>query len=144
MDQPSGHPGTSPNVTVRVGTDLQEIDEVADGVRQSRQRYLTRLFTPHEVSSCGGPDAPEEVLAPGLAARFAAKEAVLKLLRPAATIPAWTEIEVVSHETGWTSLRLTGSALSLAEEAGLDELSVSFAHGRGVAVATVVGICRPG
>jgi holo-[acyl-carrier protein] synthase len=124
---------------VRVGTDVESIDEVADAVRRFGTRYLSRVYTDHEVASAGGtgPDA-----SPGLTARFAAKEATLKVLRPGgARIPTWRSIEVHRHPDGWCEIRLTDEAAALARQAGLGELAVSLSHGAGVGMATVVGLC---
>ena len=56
------------------GCDLQRVDVVSDAIRDFGARYLDRVYTPAEQASyaTGGPSS--------LAARFAAKEAVLKLI----------------------------------------------------------------
>ncbi len=125
---------------VRVGTDVQPIGEVADAVRQHGARYLERVFTAHEVDSCGGPQAPPESLAPGLAARFAAKEATIKLLRPATAVPGWREIVVRRHPAGWTDVELSGTAAELARAARFARLSLSISHGGDVGMATVIAV----
>lgn len=58
----------------RTGCDLQRVDDVSDAIRDFGARYLDRVYTPAEQASyaAGGPAS--------LAARFAAKEAVLKLI----------------------------------------------------------------
>lgn len=126
---------------LRVGTDVQPVDEVEQAVRERGERYLRRLFTTQEVADCGGPDADPAVLAPGLAARFAAKEATLKALRTGRdVVPLWTEIEVVRMPEGWTDLALWGQSADMARSAGLVLLRLSMSHGGGIATATVVGI----
>ncbi len=127
---------------VRVGTDVESIDEVAAAVCRFGDRYVSRVYTEHEVRCAGGagPGA-----APGLTARFAAKEATLKVLRPDRhRVPTWRSIEVLRHDDGWCEMRLTGEAAELAREAGLGELAVSLSHGAGVGMATVVGLCAAG
>ena len=88
------------------------------------------------------PPAPrpqwQEAAHASLAARFAAKEATIKVLRPLRRGYPWTEIEVVRRPGGWCSLRLHGAAERAARDAGLIATAVSFAHDGGVAVATVV------
>ncbi|MEO9198838.1 MAG: hypothetical protein ABI206_08810, partial [Antricoccus sp.] len=59
-----------PVFDIRVGTDIQAIDEIEQSIRAHGARYLTRLFTKHEIDSCGGLTAAPEILAPGLTARF--------------------------------------------------------------------------
>jgi holo-[acyl-carrier protein] synthase len=123
---------------LRVGADLMEVEQVASSVARFGDRYVRRLFTDHEVSCCRGEPT---VVASGLAARFAAKEAVVKVLRPVAARPDWRSIEVRRHEAGWCELRLSGEARRLAEEAGIRSLALSLSHDAGMAAAVVVAVC---
>jgi holo-[acyl-carrier protein] synthase len=120
----------------RVGVDLTAVGDVADALAAQGERYLRRLFTEHEVASCEGPGGP---VAESLAARFAAKEAAVKMLRPTGSRPAWRDIEVRRGDNGACDLVLHGSAASLAEAQGIGGLSVSMSHEAGMAVAVVVG-----
>lgn len=126
------------NRDLRVGTDIQSVAEVEDALREHRAGYLDRIFTDHEVDCAGGADASATVLAPGLARRFAAKEATLKVLRPTELVPRWRDIEVVRHTGGWVGLVLTGAAEELARAQQLQTFSLSISHSAGFAVATVV------
>jgi holo-[acyl-carrier protein] synthase len=65
---------------LRVGTDLVNVDEVAASIERFGDRYLSRIFTSQETAACSGPNGPS---AERLAARFAAKESVVKVLQPA-------------------------------------------------------------
>ena len=80
------------NGSLRVGTDLVPVGEVADSVARFGDRYVGRIYTDHEFASCcqGTPS----VVAAGLAARFAAKEATIKVLRPVGQQPDWRSIEI--------------------------------------------------
>jgi holo-[acyl-carrier protein] synthase len=124
-------------VSVRVGTDVEAIADVESALARFGARYARRLFTPHEISSCGGlgPQA-----APGLAARFAAKEAMIKVLRPTEVIPRWRSIEVRRHTGGWTDIALSDEAADLARMGGISDIAVSLSHGAGVGTATVVAL----
>jgi len=123
---------------LRAGADLVEIAQVAESISRFGDRYLKRLFTDHEIDSCRGEPS---VTAAGLAARFAAKEAAVKVLRPSAARPDWRSIEVVRHPAGWCDLHLTGEARRLAEEAGISKLALSMSHEAGMAGAVVVAVC---
>ena len=123
---------------LRAGTDLVEIAQVTDSIARFGERYLRRIFTDHEIDSCRG-EPP--VVAAGLAARFAAKEATVKVLRPGGAGPDWRSIEVVRHPAGWCDLHLTGEARRLADEAGISKLALSMSHEAGVAGAVVVALC---
>ena len=128
------HPPAVPP-TWRVGIDLAAVADVEESLARQGDRYLARLFTDHEVESCGG---PANLRADSLAARFAAKEAVVKVLRPTAARPQWREIEVRRHESGACDIELHGSAASMAVSEGIDRMSVSLTHDAGLAAAVVV------
>jgi holo-[acyl-carrier protein] synthase len=123
---------------VRVGTDLVAVDEVAASVEHFGDRYVGRIYTEHEVSCCRGAPA---VVAAGLAARFAAKEAMVKVLRPVGHQPDWRSIEVRRDPAGWCSLSLSGEAARMADEQGIRDLAVSLTHEGGMAAAVVVAVC---
>ena len=135
-----GKASVSTDTGIRVGADVVEVHQVADSVAHFGDRYLRRIFTEHEISSCSGPPM---VAAAGLAARFAAKEATIKVLRPSGHQPDWRCMEVSRHPEGWCSLSLSGHAAVLAERAGITELAVSLTHEGGMAAAVVIALCRP-
>lgn len=127
--------------TLRVGTDVQAVDEVRASLATFGARYAERVYTPGEIEAVGGLDGGDP--APGLAARFAAKEATIKVLHPAASRPDWRSIEVVRREGGWCELALSGPARQLAREQGIVELALSMSHGAGVGMASVVARLEP-
>ena len=122
---------------LRVGTDLTSVDEVREAVAAQGERYLRRVYAPEELADAHGD--PRR-----LAARFAAKEAVIKVLRPGDEALPWNEIRVRRHPTGWTDLVLTGRAAAKADAAGLTDWAVSLTHEGDLAAATVVATGRPG
>jgi len=123
---------------LRVGTDLVPVAHVADSVARFGDRYLGRIYTAHELSCCQG---IASVQAAGLAARFAAKEATLKVLRPAEHQPEWRSIEIRRHPDGWCAIHLSGEAARMAQEQGISNLAVSLTHESGMAAAVVVAVC---
>ncbi len=123
---------------LRVGADIARVDDVAASLARFGDRYLERVFTPHEIASCTGTPS---VMAASLAARFAAKEATIKVLRPADLTPAWRTIEVRRSPSGWCELRLSGEAAKLAADADITELAVSLSHDRDIAAAVVLAQC---
>ena len=122
---------------LRVGTDLVEVSVIAEAVQRFGARYLTRVFTDAEVEYCES--APHECMA-RLAARFAAKEAVLKVLRPEGEWPSWRLIEVVRYPDGWCDIQLHGAAAALAEATGTRIVSCSLSHDGGYATAVALGL----
>jgi holo-[acyl-carrier protein] synthase len=140
--------------TIRVGVDLVVVDDVARSVEHFGHRYLDRVFTEHELACCRAGDRPERPDRPqglpgeysfeSLAARFAAKEATVKVLRPEGPRPEWRSIEVHRTGAGWCEIRLSGLAATMAAEAGIVEWSVSLTHESTLAAAVVIGTCGHG
>jgi len=121
-----------------VGIDFVDIDEVATSIETLGDAYLDRLFTAHERASCIG---SRRTQAASFAARFAAKEAALKVLAPTGPRPEWRSIEVVRLPHGACELHLHGTAAALADAAGLYSFSVSLTHEGALAAAVVVCEC---
>lgn len=120
---------------MRVGTDLVSVDGVRESVRLHGSRYLKRIYTEREIDDCTTEQGP---VPERLAARFAAKEAVLKLLRPHDEAIPWREIGVLRHGPGWVSVELSGRAAELAAEAGLSEIELSICHESDYASAVAI------
>ena len=131
--------GESSAIVIRVGTDLVSVEAILDALEAHGSRYLTRVYTEREVEDCrtGGTVDPER-----LAARFAAKEATIKLLRGGDVAVPWRSIEVRRDPSGWVDLVLSGPAATLAETAGIRDLSLSVSHEGGFASAVVVAELR--
>ena len=118
---------------VRVGTDVEAIADVAAALDRWGERYAQRLFTDAERAECGGSAAR-------LTARFAAKEATMKLLTPDDVIPRWRSIEVRTTASGAPLVVLHDEAADLARRRRLGPMSVSLSHGAGIGTATVVAL----
>ena len=116
---------------IATGVDIVEIDRVADLLARHGDRFRQRVYTDREWDDSGG-------RVESLAARFAAKEALIKALGNREL--ALCEIEVVRPELCQPSLRLWGRAAEIARGLGVHELSVSLSHGKGHAVAVVVAV----
>lgn len=125
--------------SIRVGTDLCSVDQVAESIGRFGDRYLERVYTPDELSYCNSSETQRDER---LAARFAAKEATLKVLRTAGHRPEWRSIEVVRHVEGWCDINLTGTAAALAKAAGIVSLAVSMSHENDLASAVVIASVR--
>lgn len=124
---------------VGVGVDLASVGAVEASLERFGERYLRRVFTPAEVADCPpGPARPSQ-----LAARFAAKEAVVKLLRPGpGEEPAWRDVEVLRSPGGAPTVRLHGWAERLADRRDVERVAVSMTHEAGIAAAVAVGTVR--
>ncbi|MDH7497836.1 MAG: holo-ACP synthase [Syntrophomonadaceae bacterium] len=116
-----------------VGVDIVEIERVRR-VALRVPRFQRRLFTPSEQEECAGRADPF----PSLAARFAAKEAFLKLHPELAAGVGFREIEVLRGPLGKPLLRASGRALENLRALRVAEIDVSLSHSRSHAVAVVV------
>lgn len=125
-----------PAVRLRSGTDLVAVEQVSAALQQFGLRYLERVYCRAELDYCrsgAGWNAER------LAARFALKEAVIKLLQPDAhTALPWTCIELRKGTGGALQVVLSGNALELARRAGIGEISASISHEREYACAVAV------
>lgn len=121
---------------VRIGTDLVSVSLVAESLDKFGSRYSQRVFTAGEIEYCER--SPSE-RARRFAARFAAKEATLKVLRPRGHWLDWRDIEVIRTPGGWCGMQLHGPARLMARRQGILDLSVSLSHEQDYALAVVAG-----
>lgn len=119
------------------GIDLVEVARIARLIDEHGQRFLDRCFTPHEQRCAEGTKRRDE----HLAARFAAKEAVLKALGTGLSGGiAWTDIEVVRQDSGAPSIQLHNEAAKLAASSGISRWLISLTHTGGHAAASVIAV----
>ena len=121
-------------VNLLVGIDIQPIEEVESSLKTFGSRYRRLLFTDRELETCGD----NSTTSSRLAARFAAKEAVLKILDIHDVVPSWRSIEVGGDSDCRPEIILYDVAAELARARGIRDVFVSLTRGGDVAVATVV------
>jgi holo-[acyl-carrier protein] synthase len=117
--------------TEGIGIDLVDVKRF-DAALQRRPRLAQRLFTEGERRDAN--ERPER-----LAARFAAKEAVLKTFGVGLGAAPWRSIEVTLSESGAPSVVLHAPATGLAKLAGVTRLHLSMTHTSELAAAFVIG-----
>lgn len=120
---------------MRVGIDLVSIASVRESIREHGAHYLERVYTDEELRDCR---TDQGIVAERLAARFAAKEATIKVLRPADEAIPWRTIGVMRHISGSVAVELSGRAAELAAEAGLSDFALSISHEAEYASAVVI------
>jgi holo-[acyl-carrier protein] synthase len=125
-------------VRIRCGVDLVEIERVGRAYRRRPQFLLRRLFSPDEQAELSSRNFRDR----HLAARFAAKEAVFKVLGVSPGGIAWTEVEILSLSTGEPFVRLGERAKVRAARLGIKEIAVSLSHSREHAVAQAVAVVK--
>ena len=112
---------------------------LARSISRHGRRFLERVFTPAERAYCEKRKRRIE----HLAGRFAAKEAVLKVLGTGWRGGiAWTDIEVRNDPLGRPEVLLSGRCRELADEMGLDQVLISITHTETHAVASAIGCGR--
>jgi holo-[acyl-carrier protein] synthase len=114
-----------------VGIDLVDIDRITEVLARYPERFRLRILTPKEDRYCHG--KPERI-----AGRWAAKEAVSKVLGLGVRGVGWREIEILPNRAGQPQVYLHARAAARAARLGLEELSVSISHERRMAVAVAV------
>jgi holo-[acyl-carrier protein] synthase len=122
-----------PRLRSVVGVDLVRVSEVAAALERFGDRYLRRIFTEGEILHC----MRRQPYAERLAARFAAKEAMIKILRPDGHGFNWRCLEVETVAGGWTEIVLHGKAAEHAAARGAFSWSLSLSHEGDLAVAVV-------
>jgi holo-[acyl-carrier protein] synthase len=115
-----------------IGTDIIEIERIRQAIERYGARFLNRVYTENELRLYGRH-------AHSLAASFASKEAVMKMLGTGNRGVAWREIETLYHPTGKPLIKLNGRAQKRAEKLGIKEIDVSLSHSREYATATAIG-----
>jgi holo-[acyl-carrier protein] synthase len=123
-------------VKLRVGLDAVGVERLQRLVEGDARRQ-ERLFTTSELEYCRGKRRCYE----HMAARFAAKEAVLKAFGTGISQRMrWTDVEVLNERSGRPRVRLGGAVAAFAEQHGLRDLDVSLSHTEGLALAQAVTV----
>jgi len=115
-----------------VGIDIIEIARIEKAITRWGEGFLRRVYTDSELRLY------HKKLS-SLAARFAAKEAVIKALGKPATGVSLREIEILSEPTGKPVVNLYGKAQNQAHGLGLNKFAISLSHSREYAIALVAG-----
>ena len=111
---------------VGIGVDLVDIARFERTIERT-PRLLERLFS----------DAERQLKPHSLAARYAAKEALIKALGGSEGVH-WTEIEIASAASGAPHFLLTGSTSAVVAERGITAVHLSLSHDAGLAAAYVI------
>src|SRR5256885_2927018 len=128
---------TPPPGTTELGIDIIKVERIRTTLARFGRRFARRVLTAAEDRYVR--DRPET-----LAGRWAAKEAVSKVLGLGVRGIGWTEIEIERLPTGAPSVRLHGRAARRAEQLGMERIAVSISHESEYAVAIAFGIRTTG
>src|SRR4051812_15568397 len=124
------------------GIDIVETDRIEKLIMTHGAHFLDRVFTLAEQAYC---EASKKRRLEHYAGRFAAKEAVLKVLGTGWRGGiAWTDVEIVKEASGQPQVRLTGECLRIARERGIARWHVSISHIETHATASAIGLREEG
>jgi holo-[acyl-carrier protein] synthase len=119
------------------GVDIVEVARIRRSLEEHGERFLGRVFTAGERAYAVGRARRDE----HLAARFAAKEAVMKALGTGwGEGVGWTDVEVELDASGRPGVRLHGRAGMTAAARGIDAWTISLSHTESYAVASVIAL----
>jgi holo-[acyl-carrier protein] synthase len=126
-----------PEGTTELGIDIIKIERIASALKRFGDRFPKRVLTDAEHRYVR--NRPQN-----FAGRWAAKEAVSKVLGLGVRGVGWRDIEIVRLPTGAPSVRLAGRAAARAEQLGMGRIAVSISHEGDYAVAIAFGIRTAG
>jgi holo-[acyl-carrier-protein] synthase len=131
---PRPHP---PEDTSELGIDIIKVSRIRDSLARFGRRFPLRVLT--EAEDRYVRDRPET-----FAGRWAAKEAVSKVLGLGVRGIGWRDIEIERLPTGQPHVRLHGRAAARAEQLGMGRIAVSITHESEYAVAIAFGVRTAG
>ena len=121
------------------GIDLVDFPRIEEMVKEHDKRFLDRVFTTAEQAYADSNKNRIEKLA----GRFAAKEAVLKLLGTGWRGKiAWTDIEIINNPAGQPLVTVSGEVKRLVDKLGIKQISVSITHTANFAIASAVALTK--
>jgi len=119
------------------GVDLVRCERIERVWREHGARFLERIYTPAEREYCLG----HRTAVVQLSGRFAAKEAVMKVLGTGwRGGMRWTDIEILPDALGRPVVRLHGETLQMANRARIDQVLLSISHTDEHALASAIGV----
>ena len=130
-------PGAVPPGTTELGIDIIKVERIRHSLARFGARFSGRVLTPAEQRYVR--DRPET-----FAGRWAAKEAISKVLGLGVRGIGWKDIEIERLPTGQPAVRLHGRAERRAEQLGMDRIAVSISHESDYAVAIAFGVRQTG
>ena len=126
--------------TVAHGIDLIECSRIASIIERHRERFMERILTPDERERAAQFADP----IPHIAGRFAAKEAILKMLGTGWRGDiSWNDIQITNDPLGQPLVELTGECARIAQNRGIENVLLSITHTKTHASASAIGTARP-
>jgi len=121
---------------IGVGVDIVEVERIERAITRWGEAFIRRIYTAREVERSAAPI----VVGPRMAARFAAKEAVMKALGVGWRDLSWREIEIANDAQGRPIVYLHGAARRIAQQLGVTDVLLGLSHTHLHAVANAIAI----
>jgi holo-[acyl-carrier protein] synthase len=126
-----------PPETTELGIDIIRVSRIRESLNRFGDRFTQRVLTPTEQAYVRG-------RAETMAGRWAAKEAVSKVLGLGVRGIGWRDIEIERLPTGQPAVKLHGRAARRAEQLGMGRVAISISHESDFAVAIAYGVRTAG
>ncbi len=121
------------------GIDLVDCPRIEQMIQRHGERFVKRVFTAAEQAYAQKNKNEVEKLA----GRFAAKEAILKLIGTGWRGKiAWTDIEIINNAAGQPEVTLSGEVRKIADKLGIKHISISITHTANCAIASAVALTQ--
>ncbi len=121
------------------GIDLVDCPRIEQMIERHGERFVNRIFTDTEQAYAKSSRNEVEKLS----GRFAVKEAVLKLIGTGWRGKiAWTDIEVINNAAGQPEVTIRGEVKRIADELGIEQISVSITHTANFAIASAIALTK--
>ncbi len=122
-----------------IGSDIAECLRIARMIERHGELFIQRVYTPEEVRYCQSRRQSTQ----HFAARWAAKEAVLKALGISGRRgAAWADVEIRPDDSGRPIVAVRGAVKDVVEQQGVAKLLISIAHCRTHATAYAMALGR--
>jgi holo-[acyl-carrier protein] synthase len=118
-----------------IGVDIVEIGRMKEAVNKWGAHFLNKMFTEREIKYSNS----KRFCHQHFAARFAAKEAVVKAFGGTGKFPIkWTDIEILNDREGKPMVEFSGDAVKLKELKKISQVLITMSHSKDYAVANAV------
>lgn len=122
---------------IGIGTDIVECLRIGRMIEQHGELFLNRVYTEREIRYCRSRKHSTE----HFAARWAAKEAILKCLGTGWRKGlSWTDLEVRNEPSGLPRVLMCGAARDHAQGLRISEILLTMSHCRAYATATAIAV----
>ncbi len=119
---------------IGTGIDIVQNKRIEKLINKYGQHFLEKVYTKMEIEYC----QTKKNYVPSFAARFAAKEAILKALGTGMRNNNWQEIEIANNELGKPEVLLFNKTLKRAEELKVTSIFISISHEKDYSIAQII------